>query len=367
MKKLLAESEALKLANDCLQKEGEIVSTQEILDSGAVPRLKKYTVQPGKVSDSIFGGSGSFINKKRKKVVFDNPLLSVKEKTALRILIRTNRISTHDISRGTIPFKDQILAINHNFMRKLVRDVMPHAQIDVGLPDHSVVSVAEDLDAIMFENVLRAYMAKSTTTTSLYWQYIEEEKTEFCGIDLKPYADQLKLNGKLPFIMDTPSTKAEHDESVSPEYLFQNHICYEREYHEIINNSLVAFGMVTQYLKTKNLVLVDTKTEHGEGGKGRILAMDELYTMDSSRFWKIKDDGELLLNAKEEPVSFSKEFARGFSKGEQGYTDKQRVQIAARYIMGIQYLTGSRFKPDMRPWEERVITGINHALKKLNL
>ena len=56
MTELLNETEARKLVDDYIQKEGNTTSTQSLLDSNTVPRLRGYHVRPGKVSDSIFGG-----------------------------------------------------------------------------------------------------------------------------------------------------------------------------------------------------------------------------------------------------------------------------------------------------------------------
>lgn len=341
-------------------------STQELIDSGAVPRLKKYTVQPGKVSDSIFGGKGSFHDKRSgETVTFENPPLQTKEGIPLRIMVRTARISTHDISRGKIPFKDQILALNHNYMRKLVAWALGTSQLEVpGLEDNSIVIVAENLESVMFENVMRAYNAKSSTSTSLYQHYIRGDR-EFCGHKLP---DDLIPNGPLPYVMDTPSTKAEVDESIAQDDLINRSICTEEEYTEIRNGSLVAFGICSEFLRQRGIILVDTKLEHGRSADGMIKSQDEIFTMDSSRFWLLEDyDAQLekLRNREIEelaPKSYSKEFARGFSEGDKGYTDDQRLQIAVRYIEGIQRLLGKRFTPDMRPREERIISAIERIL-----
>ena len=58
------------------------------------------------------------------------------------------------------------------------------------------------------------------------------------------------------------------------------------------------------------MVLVDTKTEHGVNSAGQIVVADEVYTMDSSRFWRL-DENNTLMTRDGKPVSFSKEFARG--------------------------------------------------------
>ena len=392
---MLSEKQAEDLVIEYMAKEGSITPTQEILDSGAVPRLAGYITKPGKVSDSIFGGNGSYYDKGAGKLVeFDNPPLKTKEGIPPRLMVRNPKISTHDIVRGDIPFKDQILAENHNYMLNLVKEAIGTSQYDVpGLAANSVVIAAENLQQIPFENVLRGYLAKSSTETSLYHAYIVEGKREFAGHSLP---GDLVPNGDLPYIMDTPSTKSdEHDMTVAPDYLFKNNICTPQEYTQIINSSLFAFGIVSNFLKEKGIILADTKTEHGKNSKGEIVSQDELYTLDSSRFWLAEDynkqsemfysgnDSKLIHyllhtqeNLKEEdyivdnkviicPKSYSKEFARGFSKGDAGYTDEQRVKIAVRYIMGIQHLLGKEFEPDMRLRDERVITGLQTIVDNL--
>ena len=366
----LTQNQVRALVDQYIERERNAPSPQEILDSGIIPRLKGYIVRPGKVSDSIFGGSGDYFDKKSgNKVEFENPPLETKDGTPLRIMVRTQRISTHDINRGEIPFKDQILATNHNFMRRMLSDAMGTSQLEVdGLADNSIVIAAENLRQIPFENVLRAYMAKSTTSTSLYQHYIKGER-EFCGHTL---TGDLIPNGPLPYIMDTPSTKSdEHDESVSPRQLFASSICTPNQYTEIRNGSLVAFGMVSQFLRERGLIAVDTKTEHGITKNGKIVSQDEIWTMDSSRFWLLDDYDEQMAKLRRgeiqelNPKSYSKEFARGFSEGERGYSAEQRAQISVRYIEGLQHLLGRKFEPDTRSTEERIVSGLEKITYQL--
>jgi len=256
-------------------------------------------------------------------------------------------------------------------MRKMLESALGTSQFEVdGLADNSVVIAAENLQQISFENVLRAYMAKSSTSTSLYQHFIRGE-IEFCGHKLP---NNLFSNGPLPYVMDTPSTKSdEHDVSVSPAQLFEMDICTPEQYTQIKNSSLVAFGMVSQFLRQKGLIAVDTKTEHGVNSKGEIVSQDEIWTMDSSRFWLLDDYNQQLEQFKKglieeiSPKSYSKEFARGLSKGDEGYTEDQRIQIAVRYIEGIQHLLGRKFEPDIRPREERVVKGLEKVVEVLGI
>ncbi len=359
-----------KRVEEYIKAEGQYVSTQKLLDSGAVPRLQGYIVRPGKVSNSIFGGKGSYVDKASgESVEFENPPLLDKNGIPLRLMVRTDRISTHDINRGSIPFKDQILAENHYLMRKLLRSAVGTSQYDVGLSSNAVVIAAEDLKQISIEMVLRAYAAESTTSTSLYQAYFVRGERRFCG---HPLPEGLIPNGRLPYVMDTPSTKSElHDESIAPAVLFERGICTPDNYQQIRNGALVAFGIASHFLLQKGILLIDTKTEHGVNTKGQIVSQDELYTFDSSRFWKWKEYKEQLGKLCEgrieklNPTSYSKEFARGFSIGEQGYSDEERIKIAIRYYQSIQLLNKNLCEFDMRPREQRVVSGLQTIVDQL--
>ncbi len=365
----LTETEAMDIVGEYMAHERPATSTQEILDSGAVPRLKGYTVRPGKVSDTIFGGEGHYTRKSGEGVNFENTPLDMRDSRPAIAMVRTARISTHDINRGSVPFKDQILAENHNAMRRMLVPFIGTSQLDVpGLGDNSVVIAAERLEQLGFENVLRAYMAKSSTSTSLFQHYTRGERV-FCGHKLP---EGLITNGPLPYIMDTPSTKSEeHDESLSPKEMFNRGICTPEEFFPARNGAIAAFGAISFYLGQKGIIAVDTKTEHGINRAGQIVAQDEIWTMDSSRFWRADDYNSQMQKLQRgeigelNPVSYSKEFARGFSEGEKGYTNDQRAQIAVRYIMGIQNLLGKRFVPDMRSRDERVISGLQKVVSEI--
>jgi phosphoribosylaminoimidazole-succinocarboxamide synthase len=220
----------------------------------------------------------------------------------------------------------------------------------------------------MMENVLRLYNAESSTSTSLYQHWLAakdagQSTMNYAGHELD--VSSLEPNGVLPYLMDTPSTKEKVDRTTDAAYLIESGVCTEGQYAQIRNSSLMAFGVVSQYLAQKGMVLVDTKTEHGINSAGKIVAADELYTMDSSRFWRLDDQGEVLVRDGK-PVSFSKEFARGMvkEKGQQ-FSEEQASEIAVRYIDGLQHLTGETFDPDLRPRDQRIVESTNLILDTL--
>ncbi len=326
---------------------------RQLIEDGDLSRLRGCTVLEGKVSDSVFGDG----------------LRAASSGNPIRLMFRNNRISTHDVNRGAIPFKDQVLAFNHDHMLRLVKAVLGTSQFEVeGLSPASTVIPAENLDLVKLENVLRLYMAESSTSTSLYqhWLAAKEEGQsvlQYAGHNLA--VAELEPNGRLPYLMDTPSTKEAVDRTIDAGYLIESGICTEGQYAQIRNSSLMGFGLVSHHLARKGMVLVDTKTEHGMNADGRIVAADELYTMDSSRFWKLDDHGDLLTrNGK--PVSFSKEFARGMvkEKGQQ-FSEEEAEKIAIRYIQGLQHITGETFAPDLRPRDQRIVDSTNLILDAL--
>lgn len=330
--------------------EGRPIS--QLIEDGDLPRLKGCTVLKGKVSDSVFGDA-----------------LKTSSGKSIRLMFRNNRISTHDVNRGAIPFKDQVLAFNHDHMLRLVKHVLGSSQFDVeGLVPSSTVIPAENLRLVKLENVLRLYMAESSTSTSLYQHWLAAREA---GEELLDYAGhrmtvaELEPNGRLPYLMDTPSTKEAVDRTIDSDFLVENGICTAEQYAQIRNSSLMAFGIVSHALAQRGMVLVDTKTEHGINAEGKIVAADELYTMDSSRFWGLDDKGSLITRDGK-PVSFSKEFARGMvkEKGQQ-FSDEQAAEIAVRYIQGLQHLTGEAFTPDLRPRDQRIVESTNLILDTL--
>ncbi|MDB4754386.1 hypothetical protein OAF84_03810 [Akkermansiaceae bacterium] len=325
---------------------------RKLIEDGDLPRLHGCMVLEGKVSDSVFGDA-----------------LQTPAGKSIRLMFRNNRISTHDVNRGAIPFKDQVLAFNHDHMLQLVKHILGSSQFEVdGLIPSSTVIPAENLDLVKLENVLRLYMAESSTSTSLYQHWLAAREA---GQDLLNYAGhelkiaELEPNGRLPYLMDTPSTKEAVDRTIDADFLVKNGICTEEQYAQIRNSSLMAFGIVSQNLAQRGMILVDTKTEHGINAEGNIVAADELYTMDSSRFWALDDDGKVQTRDGK-PVSFSKEFARGMVK-EQGqqFSDEQAAEIAVRYIQGLQHLTGETFAPDLRPRDQRIVESTNLILDAL--
>ncbi|MBO49398.1 MAG: phosphoribosylaminoimidazolesuccinocarboxamide synthase, partial [Planctomycetaceae bacterium] len=243
---MLSDNDIKELVSDFGSRVNEGRTIKQIIADNEIPKLAGATVLEGKVSDSVFSDS-----------------LRTSGGGPIRLMFRGNRISTHDVNRGAIPFKDQVLAQNHDHMLNLVKDTLGSSQFEVeGLLPSSTVIPAENLNLLMVENVQRMYMAESSTSTSLFqhWLKAKEEglsEFEYAGHEID--VNSLSPNGKLPYLMDTPSTKDKVDRTIDPSYLFENGVCTAGQYQRIRNASIMAFGIVSQYLREKGMVLVDTK------------------------------------------------------------------------------------------------------------
>lgn len=347
---LMDRKEIRELVKEYGSRVNEGRTIKKLIKDGEISELKGCNIYEGKVSDCVYGDT-----------------LRTPEGIPIRLMYRSNRVSTHDKHRGTIPFKDQVLAVNHHLMLELVKGILGSSQFEIPeLTPTATVIAAENLESIQFENVLRFYMAESSTSTSLYQHWLSGIR-EFCGHNLP---DNLSPNGKLPYLMDTPSTKSKNDQSVSPQYLFNNGICTEAEYTQIRNNSILAFGVILEHDRKKGMIPVDTKLEHGRNHNGEIVVMDEVFTLDSTRRWKLDlKTGTFELDNEGKPKSYSKEFVRGmkFDVNTGLLSPEQEVEVAVRYIETIQHISGERFEPDLRLRDERLIESTNLILKRLGI
>ncbi len=346
MGEILGHTQIAKLVEDNLDKALDAAGMAALVAGGALPELKGADYYQGKVRAN-FTGSG----------------LVSKSGVPLRVLVATDQISTHDMVRGAIPFRGQILTDISNGMLEITKSVLPNAQLYA--PANSAVMIAENCAPFMFEMIWRTYMCKSSTETSLYYNYVVLNKREFCG-HLLP--EGLVANGPLAYMMDTPSTKESeegaHDVSVSPGELYRRGVVTPTTYGQIAYMTGTAYALGQRHFQAKGILIPDTKFELGRTQDGTIVTIDEVLTPDSSRFW-LAEDYEAKMAAGESPTSYSKQFGRDIGTVGQPYTDEERFQIGCRYIETYQKLTGKAFVPDLRSPEERVVADVSAGLRQL--
>lgn len=264
------------------------------------------------------------------------------------VLVATDRISAFDhVLRQTIPFKGQVLNRLAAYFFEKTADVMPNHILSVPDPN---VTVAVRCEPIPIEFVVRAYLVGHA------WRTYRDGGRLLCG---QPLPDGLRQNDRLPTPILTPSTKAVegHDEDISHVEILEQNILSPTELDELEAYALALFARGSEIAADRGLILVDTKYEFGRAPDGRFVAIDEIHTPDSSRYFYADGYEDLLAQGRAQR-QLSKEFVREWlmDNGFQGLPgqvlpdlpDKFRVEVSARYIELFEQVTGLTFEPDTR-------------------
>jgi len=129
-----------------------------------------------------------------------------------------------------------------------------------------------------------------------------------CGI---PLETGLKKNHRFAPPLFTPSTKAEagaHDENISFEAMAE--LTGTAVAEDLKRRSLAVFERAASHARECGIILCDTKLEWGQH-QGTVLLVDEIFTPDSSRFWRL-DEAQGLLESGGNPPSFDKQVVRDY-------------------------------------------------------
>ena len=257
-------------------------------------------------------------------------------------MVVTDRISAFDVVLPrAIPYKGQILnQIAEKFL-KMTEVIVPNWTENVPDPN---VTIGKSCETFPVEMVIRGYL------TGHAWRIYRSGKREICGVKMP---EGMREHDRFPEPIITPTTKAKvgHDEDISKEDIISKEIVTESDYNKLEDYTLKLFNLGTQYAKSKNLILVDTKYEFGKNND-KIFLVDEIHTPDSSRYF-YRDTYQDLQNKNQNQRQLSKEFVRewlienGF-QGKEGQVipemDDERVNlISQRYIELYENITGEKF------------------------
>lgn len=262
------------------------------------------------------------------------------------ILVTSDRISAFDhVLRQTIPFKGQVLNRLAAWFFDQTSDIVPNHLLSVPDPN---VSLAVRCEPVPVEFVVRGYLAGHA------WRTYRDGQRVLCGM---PLPEGLIQNSRLPFPILTPATKAVegHDEDTTREQILASGILTPEEFNALEGMAMALFQRGTERAAQRGLILVDTKYEFGRRPDGAFVAIDEIHTPDSSRYFYANTYAELL-ERNEPQRQLSKEFVREWlmDHGFQGLPgqalpdldDEFRVTVALRYIELFETITGQPFEPD---------------------
>jgi phosphoribosylaminoimidazole-succinocarboxamide synthase len=154
------------------------------------------------------------------------------------------------------------------------------------------IMIVKRCTVIPIEFVVRGFISKSRTETSLYHNY-KEGNRNYCGLN---FADDLEANEELNQIIFTPTTKGKHDELITFDEIIKKNILNKKDLIFCKKKSIELFLYAQNLLKERGLFLADSKLEFGYDKNGEIILIDEVFTCDSSRYFIKHTYKELLPN-----------------------------------------------------------------------
>ena len=262
------------------------------------------------------------------------------------LFVASDRISAYDhILDSEIPDKGRILTAMSVFFFDLV-DSPNHL---AGPPDDERIPadvlgralVVEQLQMLPVEAVARGYLTGSGL--------IDYQNTgAVCGIALPAGLTEASRFAEPLF---TPASKAEfgqHDENITFDDVVAA-IGAERA-AEVRDRTLHTYTQGAEHALTKGIIVADTKFEFGVDAHGELKLADEVFTPDSSRYWRADDytQGQV-------QQSFDKQFVRNWLTGAESGWDRHGDQpppplppdivaaTRARYIEAYERISGLRF------------------------
>lgn len=222
------------------------------------------------------------------------------------LFVASDRISAYDhILDSQIPDKGRILTAMSVFFFDLL-DTPNHL---AGPPDDERIPadvlgralVVQQLEMLPVEAVARGYLTGSGL--------IDYQQTgKLCGIALPAGLTEASRFDQPLF---TPATKAElgsHDENISFEKVVD--LIGAQRAEELRGLTLQTYRRGAEHALTKGIIVADTKFEFGVDKDGELRLADEVFTPDSSRYWRADDWEEGAVQQ-----SFDKQFVRNWLTG----------------------------------------------------
>ncbi len=226
------------------------------------------------------------------------------------LIVSTDRISAFDVVLPNgIPDKGKVLTGLSKFWFNYTQSVAQNHLITTDVEDYpDVLQPDADLlkgrsmlvrkaDRVDVECVVRGYLAGSGWSSY-------QKTGEICGQKLPP---GLQESARLPELLFTPTTKAEHGEHDEPISIEEMRDQVGSELTDrLIDASFELFRTASQHAESAGIILCDTKFEFGQRD-GKLIVIDEVFTPDSSRFWPAD-----LYEPGKPQLSFDKQFVRDY-------------------------------------------------------
>ncbi|MCP5105728.1 MAG: phosphoribosylaminoimidazolesuccinocarboxamide synthase, partial [bacterium] len=221
------------------------------------------------------------------------------------LIVSSDRISAFDyVLPSLIPDKGKVLNRIAAYWFDYTRDLIPNhiicsepEKLDQFKPFTPMIEkrsiLTRKLECYPIEAIVRGYIVGSGWKTY-------QKGGEICGVKLPA---GLNFADRFPEPIFTPTTKEDegHDENITFQQMVN--LIGSEDADKIKALSLMLFKIVSDYVREKGIIIADTKFEFGKDEKGNIILIDEIFTPDSSRFWKEAD-----YSPGKEPPAYDKQF-----------------------------------------------------------
>ncbi|MGV0783256.1 phosphoribosylaminoimidazolesuccinocarboxamide synthase [Mycolicibacterium peregrinum] len=263
------------------------------------------------------------------------------------LFVASDRISAYDyVLDSQIPDKGRILTAMSVFFFDLISAPNHLA----GPPDDERIPaevlgralVVKQLKMLPVECVARGYL-----TGSGLIDY--QASGSVCGIPLPPGLGEASRFDEPLF---TPATKADigdHDENIAFAQVIE--LVGPVLADQLKERTLQTYLQGADHALTKGIIIADTKFEFGVDGNGNVVLADEVFTPDSSRYWRAETYQQGVVQD-----SFDKQFVRNWLTGPDSGWDRhgdtpppplpEEIVAATRdrYIEAYERISGLRFE-----------------------
>ena len=262
------------------------------------------------------------------------------------LFVATDRISAYDyILDSEIPDKGRILTAMSVFFFDYLQapNHLAGPADDERIPEEVLgrALVVEQLEMLPVEAVARGYLTGSGL--------IDYQKTgSVCGIPLPPGLVEASRFSEPLF---TPATKAdlgEHDVNITFDDVAARIGAARAD--QLRERTLETYVKGAGHALTKGIIVADTKFEFGVDAHGELKLADEVFTPDSSRYWRADEYTEGVVQN-----SFDKQFVRNWLTSPESGWDRHGDRpppplpadvieaTRARYIEAYERISGLRF------------------------
>jgi phosphoribosylaminoimidazole-succinocarboxamide synthase len=225
------------------------------------------------------------------------------------LVVTSDRISAFDVVfPNIIPNKGKILnqisvsffkTTGHIIPNHFITDIVEEYPVELHpfkeeLEDRSML--VKKTRVVPFECIVRGYITGSA------WSEYKSRGT----VNNTIIAEDMQESQRFPKPIFTPSTKAEEGHDINISYAELLDRIDKNLAEQLRDKSIELYKFGADMLKTKGILLADTKFEFGTLD-GKLYLIDEMLTPDSSRFWDIEE-----YEVGKTPKSYDKQYIRDY-------------------------------------------------------